>query len=315
VARRRGSQDGTPAAEGISELNPPGRLSRATDLLSSRRSREKDSVELDPLAQFRAEAAESERRMLAGPVDPPAVGEDQRTGPPDFVGVAAQKAGTSWWYRLLVRHPEIVAAPRKELHYFQHHWDSEFDAELIAGYHRYFPRKAGEITGEWTPRYMIDPWTPGRLAAAAPEARILMMLRDPVDRFGSGATHMVARFEALHPRFLVEQFERSRYAPQLDRLLQHFAEEQILILQFEQCVRDPRTQLRKTLEFLGVDPLYSPENIDERRNAGKIPPVSIPSDLRAQLVRDYSDEVRALADRWEQIDLSLWPNFDHLSGR
>ncbi len=294
-------------------MTPRGRLSRATAL--SCRAPEKDSVDPDPLAQFRAEAAEAERRMLAGPVEHPVVGEGQRTGPPDFVGVAAQKAGTSWWYRLLVRHPEIVAAPRKELHYFQHHWDTEFDADLISAYHRYFPRLAGEITGEWTPRYMVDPWTPGRLATAAPEARILVMLRDPVERFRSGATHMVARFGTLHPRFLVEQFERSRYAPQLERLCQHIAADRILILQFEQCVRDPRTELRRTLEFLGVDQLYSPENIDEPRNPGKIPHISVPSDLRAQLVRDYSDEVRALADRWEEIDLSLWPNFEHLSGR
>ncbi len=296
-------------------MTPPGRFSRATDFLSSRRVAENDSVDQDPLAQFRAEAAESERRMLAGPIEPPPVGDDQRTGPPDFVGVAAQKAGTSWWYRLLVRHPQIVAAPRKEMHYFQHHWDTEFDADLISAYHRYFLRRDGEITGEWTPRYMVDPWTPGRLAAAAPDARILVMLRDPVDRFRSGATHMVARVEPLHPRYLVEQFERGRYAPQLDRLLQHFAPEQILVLQFEQCVRDPRTYLRRTLEFLGVDPHYSPEKIDEARNPGRIPHVSIPSDLRAQLVRDYSDEVRALADRWEQIDLSFWPNFEHLGGR
>jgi hypothetical protein len=199
------------------------------------------------------------------------------------------------------------------LHYFQHHWDADFDEQLIAGYHRYFPRSAGELVGEWTPRYALDPWTPGRLAVAAPDARLLVILRDPVERFRSGATHNVARFETLHPRILVEQYERGRYAPQLERLMQHFPIEQIFVLQFERCVRDPAGEFRRTLQFLGVDPDYLPENVGERAYGAKVPHVHMPADLRSQLVRDYADEVLRLADRWEQIDLSLWPNFEHLS--
>jgi hypothetical protein len=261
-------------------------MKRASALLA-RLGRRRAPAPPDPLTKFVEQAAMRLRQELAGPFEPPPPLDGQFIGPPDYVGVAAEKSGTTWWYRLLVSHPEIVGVPRKELHYFQHHWDADFDAQLIAAYHRYFPRTEGQLAGEWTPRYAVDPWTPGRLAASAPNARLLVMLRDPVDRFRSGATHELHRFGIVQTRMLVENFERGRYASQINRLLQYFPEEQILVLQFEACLRDPAGEYRRTLQFLGVDPGYSPENIGDRVHGAKVPHVNVPADLRLQLVRDY----------------------------
>ena len=55
-------------------------------------------------------------------------------------------------------------------------------------YHAFFPRPVGGKAGEWTPRYMVDFWTPALLREAAPSAKILVMLRDPFERFCSGVT-------------------------------------------------------------------------------------------------------------------------------
>jgi hypothetical protein len=277
----------------------------------------------DPLTRFRSGVAQRQQQQPAGPPEPPTLAGDEITGPPDYVGVAAQKSGTTWWHQMLLDHPQIVGCRgerpelgrtvEKELHFFQQHWDREFDEELISAYHRYFPRRPGQLTGEWTPRYAVDPWTPARLAAAAPAARVLLMLRDPIDRFRSGVTHNVARFGPLHPRMLVEQFERGRYASHLDRLRRHFPEEQILVLQFERCVQRPREELRRTYRFLGVDPDHTPPTVSERIFGTRAPHVQLPSDLLVQLQRDYEEDVRALASRCENIDLSLWPSFAYLS--
>ena len=70
----------------------------------------------------------------------------------------------------------------------------------IERYQRYFPVPEGAVAGEWTPGYLIDFWTPELIARAAPEARILVLLRDPIDRFRSGLTHQLATSrEPLRP--------------------------------------------------------------------------------------------------------------------
>ena len=58
-------------------------------------------------------------------------------------------------------------------------------ADFVERYHRNFPRPAGGVTGEWTPRYMYDHWSLRLLRRAAPEARILVILRDPIERYRS----------------------------------------------------------------------------------------------------------------------------------
>lgn len=242
-------------------------------------------------------------------------GEEGAIGPPDFVGVAAPRCGTTWWFKVLCAHPQIVGPREKELHFFDAHREGDLDEETVREYHRYFPRLPSQVAGEWTPRYALDPWTPRHLAIAAPDAQLLVLLRDPVDRFRSDMTKSMGRTGTFTSKNVFTNFVRGRYAIQLQRLRQHFPAEQILVLQYESCVRSPRESLRQILGFLGVDPSHESANLQERVNRYKEPAPVVPEDLRAQLVRDYSDEVMAVADEWEQIDLSLWPNFAHLARR
>ena len=117
------------------------------------------------------------------------------TGPPDFVGVGTQRSGTTWWFKTLLGHPQIrpPRGRRKELHFFDRFCARELLDADVAEYHELFPRKPGQITGEWTPRYMHDFWTPRLLARAAPEAKLLIMFRDPVERYRSGVLHQGQR--------------------------------------------------------------------------------------------------------------------------
>src|SRR5829696_1826406 len=105
-------------------------------------------------------------------------------GPPDFIGVGALGSGTGWWHSMLVAHPEI-RPPRsrtRALHHFDPFCAAEMTDADVAAYHRSFPRRAGAITGEWTGRYMFDAWTPPLLRRAAPDAKLLVMLSDPIER-------------------------------------------------------------------------------------------------------------------------------------
>src|SRR5690242_18385540 len=113
------------------------------------------------------------------------------TGPPAFVGVGAQKSGTTWWSAALRDHPEISIAT-KELHFFDSMETLDPRDCPVDAYHAHF---AGEplLAGEFTPRYMFDPWVPALLRVAAPEARLIMILRDPVDRYRSGIAHVRSR--------------------------------------------------------------------------------------------------------------------------
>ena len=78
----------------------------------------------------------------------------------------------------------------------------------LAAYHALFARPAGRIAGEWTPDYLWQPSSIDGVAAAAPHAKILFLVRDPVDRFVSGLAHLLM----YDSRSTGERFER-RIAP------------------------------------------------------------------------------------------------------
>ena len=123
---------------------------------------------------------------------PPPWPRDWVLGPPDFVGVGVQRAGTTWWYRLLCDHPSIQRTRGKEAHFFDGYFGREFSDLDAEAYHRLFPRPRGSLIGEWSPRYLHDFWTPALLRRAAPEAKILVLLRDPLQRYQSGLRHELA---------------------------------------------------------------------------------------------------------------------------
>ena len=239
------------------------------------------------------------------------------TGPPDFIGVGTQRSGTTWWFRTLLAHPQIrpPRGRRKELHFFDAFCARELRDADIAEYHDLFPRKPGQIAGEWTPRYMHDFWTPRLLARAAPEAKLLIMFRDPVERFRSGVPHRLSRApDARLEAASADAIERGRYATQLKRVLASHDESKLLILQYEKCVADPVAQYRRTLTFLGVDAEHRNESFERRRGttqaAQKKP---LWDDLMDGLRAALEPEVLDLAAICPEIDVALWKNFAHLA--
>jgi hypothetical protein len=244
---------------------------------------------------------------------PPQCPPGWRTAPPDFVGVAAQRSGTTWWYHLVESHPRVVERKTlKELHYLTQFWNRPFTDADAATYARHFPRPEGHLAGEWSPGYLSHFWVPQLLHRAAPGARVLLLLRDPVERFRSG---LVLQSETRKVNFTGAgtAFRIGCYGSQLEQLLTYFPREQVLVLQFETCVRNPQQELARTYGFLGLDDDFVPADIGERRNEGSGQKPTLPEHTHAALVRAYEPEVRRLAALVPEIDVSLWPSFAHLA--
>lgn len=268
--------------------------------------------------------SEAAARLVEGgaidlPPAPPACPPGWRTGPPDFIGVGVQRCGTTRWFDLISSHPEVEqprSAGAKELHYFDQFYAGGWTPPDVSQYHEYFPRSGNRKVGEWTPLYASAPWIPPLLAAAAPDARLLVLLRDPVERYLSGLQLDIARARSrgvpLSLYAPLEQLVRGFYHSQLAGLLRHFDRRQVLILQYERCAREPRSELRRTFEFLGLrDADFAPE-LDAHPERQPEKP-ALDAATRRAYVESYHDDVVRLVESYPEIDVGLWRNFAHLA--
>ena len=200
---------------------------------------------------------------------------------PDFLVLGAQKAGTTALYEYLRRHPQISGPSWKEVSFFDRHW-----ARGESWYRGNFPnvaRTRGKHVGEASPSYVFHPLAPRRVQEVVPEARLIVLVRNPVDRALSQYNHEVALgreplpFEealdaeeerlrgeqdrmASDPRYFSREWwshtykARGRYAEQLERWLAVFPREQLLVLPSDDLGSDPARAHAQVLEFLGASP-------------------------------------------------------------
>jgi Sulfotransferase domain len=212
-----------------------------------------------------------------GPSAEQVSGEPEIGSLPDYVIIGAQKGGTSFLYYLLTRHPLVEPAARKELHFFDQPELFDNGAEW---YRRCFPRlnsKDGQmsITGEATPYYLFDPPVAKRMAETVPKARLIALLRNPVDRAYSHYQMQVKR--GTEPRTFEEAIERQHssyvsrgiYVDQLLRWFEFFNKDQMLILKSEDFFERPVEILKVVLTFLDL-PDWQPEvpELQQRRHTG-----------------------------------------------
>lgn len=199
---------------------------------------------------------------------------------PTLLILGAQKAGTSSLFHYLSEHPQVRRSIKKEIHYF----DLNF-AKGPGWYQAHFPRQQhlGEqqITLDASPYYLFHPAVPDRLRAMLPEARFVVMLRDPVDRAYSHYWHSVKRGHERLPlsAALAEEDNRLRgemerlqadahynsfahqhysyvsrglYVQQIKRWFEVFSPEQFLFIKSERFFADPDIETNRTLRFIGL---------------------------------------------------------------
>ena len=198
---------------------------------------------------------------------------------PRFLIIGAARAGTTSLYSYLVRHPAVGAPTHKELHFFDMNYE-----QGVGWYRRHFPAVApgnrrGTVTGEASPYYLFHPAVPSRVRETLPEARLIALVRNPIDRAYS--QHQLAHrhgrdelpFEeaiAAEQSRLDGELERIReepgyqsvshrhhsylarglYAEQLERWLSEFPREQLLVIRSEDFFSDPPAVYSDVLRFL-----------------------------------------------------------------
>ncbi len=172
---------------------------------------------------------------------------------PDFLIIGAQRSGTSTLYQYLARHPDVRGAFRKEVHYFDIHYDRGLD-----WYRACFPFRG--VTGESSPSYLVHPEVPARVRAVLPEVKLIAILRNPVERAYSAYQRNLRRGresrpfgEAVFGRADSLEFaylERGLYAEQLERWLQHFPRTQLLVIGAEKFFSETAPVLQRVCAFL-----------------------------------------------------------------
>jgi Sulfotransferase domain len=240
---------------------------------------------------------------------------------PSFLIVGAQRCGTTSMYKTLAQHPMVLPAV---LHKGAHYFDTGYQ-HGPAWYRGHFPlrvtaRRAAPapgrlpITGESSPYYMFHPLAGQRIAADLPGVKLLVLLRDPVERAYSAHAHESARgFETepferaleLEPiRLAGEEAKliadpayrshshqhhayvtRGRYAEQLRRLAGLVGRERIHVVDSQRFFTDPEPVFAEVSDFLGIGPASG--IVFERHNARPRSPM--PDSVRAKLSDQLAD--------------------------
>jgi len=196
----------------------------------------------------------------------------------------------------------------KERRYLLRFFEDEPADSEVAEYASWFPRPPGRIVGEWTPIYMSYPWIGSVVQRVAPDAKILVIVRDPVERFRSGVE--LQRKRVINPVTVLRQVGIGDYAEQLAALECCIDPARILLLQYERCCAEPEIQLARTFEFLGLEP-FALEPALFRKPIGMVTPDKPPlsTERRSALIETYGPGVDSLVARYPEIDRSLWSNF------
>jgi hypothetical protein len=192
---------------------------------------------------------------------------------PGFVGIGAQKCASTWIYDILSDHPEVCVSAVKEVNFFSYHFDHGYQ-----WYEGQFDCSDDRLRGEISPSYFYEPAVPARIARYHPDAKLILALRDPVDRAISNHKHEVRvghfsgddlSFEAglrNNPNYI----DQGLYATHLKRWLEHFPAERILTVLFEDIVADPEQVARRVYAYLGIDESHRSEALDTRSNTGHL---------------------------------------------
>ncbi len=200
----------------------------------------------------------------------------------DYIGIGANKAGTSWVNKMLSAHPEICTSEPKEIHFFH---DSEVFTRAthmgnykkgLEWYKRFFQHcEEGKVKGEFTPKYMVDKKAPARIKQMFPDVRLILCVRSPVDRAVSQyhfERHFTQRESRPLSQAIREEYlyiENGLYGEGLKRYLAFFPLSRIHLIWFEDIKKDPEKVVRELYAYLGVTEDFIPADLRRKHNASK----------------------------------------------
>lgn len=208
---------------------------------------------------------------------------------PDYIIIGARCCGTTSLYTYISAHPDAAAAAKKELHFFDDHFDrglTHYRAHFPLKYRRWAQALRGRklVTGEASPFYLYHPLVPERIKKALPAVRMIVLLRNPIDRafshyqqsrrhgkeslgFAAALAAEEERTRELSERLATDEHftswplkdysyrSRGLYAEQLERWFRVFPREQFLVLRSEDLFENPGQVMSHVFSFLGLSPL------------------------------------------------------------
>lgn len=254
---------------------------------------------------------------------------------PDFLVLGAQRCGTSSLYKYLGRHPQIAPSLRKEVGYFSASYGEDVSwylAHFPVAIRRQLMQRVGHqlLAFEATPDYLLHPLAPVRVKTLLPDAKFVVLLRDPVERAFSHYLHMQRLgFEARTFEEAIESesetiaadlaqihldvghnpkrfhrysyLARGRYVEQLERWMGHFPRSRFLILDSAKLYSEPRATYQEILRFLEL-PAWAPGEFSNHSYVGTPAPSATAMEPRVgQLLAEQFGEANqglaALAGR------------------
>jgi hypothetical protein len=248
-------------------------------------------------------------------------------GMPDFLIIGGQRCGTTSLFNYLLGHPQVLAPLVKEPQFFTYRWPRGsrwYRAQFPMNLRR---RSAGSAAGpaltfDATPYYLFHPCAAERAASVVPQARIIALLRDPVERAYSHYQHSVRqglepmsfqRALELESQRLAGEEERLRsdsrypgtnhrlfsyasrglYAEQLERWMSRFPQQSMLVLRSEDLFTDPARQFQRVLGFLGL-PDWEPAEFGVHTKRSPRPAAGMPAQSRRMLDERFAPANRRL---------------------
>lgn len=221
-----------------------------------------------------------------------------KAGSVDFFVIGAMKAGTTSLYFQLRQHPQIFLPAEKEVPFFA--IDSLYERGLDWYLREFFSRaEPGQRTGTVTPQYMLYRQVPARMHAAFPGARLIAVLRDPLERIRSHYKMMVRAFGEQRPFGEVLQghyVEGGEYGRMLEEYLDYYARDRLLVLFSRDLERDHAAVLERIYAFLAVSD-RAPETLPEKRNTAEAANSRRFARFAANTVHSYVRPLRPLIKR------------------
>ncbi len=203
---------------------------------------------------------------------------------PDFLIIGGEKCGTTSLYEYLIQHPNVAAAKGKEIYFFDKKFHNGFGwyrtffpSTIKKGYNEYVLKKQF-MTGEATPRYLVHPKAPERIANLIPNCKFIVLLRNPIDRayshykmeysnkreklsFEEAIKNEKERIEGEYEKmengdqysakyYWFSHLDAGLYIKHLERWFSVFPRKQFFIEKSEELFENPESTYNKILNFL-----------------------------------------------------------------
>lgn len=193
---------------------------------------------------------------------------------PNFLIIGAARSGTTSMFKYLEGHPDIFMSEIKEINFFsnERYWEKG-----VEWYEQHFSGATQKCVGEASTSYTSYPSLskiPERIFNYIPDAKLIYVVRDPIDRFISHYLHRVTRgLESREINDIIHNYQddflltQGKYYLQLEQYLKYFPMEHIKLLSIENLKNEPAETVRSLYEFLGIDTAIAGTQTHSRHNA------------------------------------------------